>query len=178
MSAVSEILDRMQKGEPAAAERLLPLVYDEATALVHEAYLRLVDVDQAQAWNSPGHFFAAAEAMRRILIDRARHKQTRRRGRPGGRAEPGRSAASARPPEPDARRPAAGARAAAGSAAHSGRGCHLPRAAESPRYPRTTARRRPNGRRSVAGDATREPTQAGEQCTAVTRADPQQRLVM
>jgi RNA polymerase sigma factor (TIGR02999 family) len=103
MSDVTRILSAIEAGDPHAAEQLLPLVYDELrrlaahklaqekpgqtlqpTALVHEAYLRLVDVDQAQAWNSRGHFFAAAaEAMRRILIDRARHKQTRKAG--GGR---------------------------------------------------------------------------------------------
>src|SRR5262249_62271592 len=87
-------------GDPPAADQLLPLVYDElrqlaaqklaqekpgqtlqATALVHEAYLRLVDVDQAQRWNSRGHFFAAAaQATRRLLIDQARGKQRQRRG--------------------------------------------------------------------------------------------------
>jgi RNA polymerase sigma factor (TIGR02999 family) len=94
MSDVSRILSAIEQGHPSAAEQLLPLVYDElrrlaaarlarekpgqtldATALVHEAYLRLVDVKQAQCWNSRGHFFAAAaEAMRRILVERARHK--------------------------------------------------------------------------------------------------------
>ena len=94
MTDVTQILSEIEHGDPAAAERLLPLVYDElrklaaaklahekpgqtlqATALVHEAYLRLVDVEQAQHWNSRGHFFAAAaEAMRRILVDQARHK--------------------------------------------------------------------------------------------------------
>ena len=83
-----------------AAEQLLPLVYEElrklaaqkmaqeapgqtlqATALVHEAYLRLVDVEKAQHWDSRGHFFAAAaEAMRRILVDNARHKKAQKRG--------------------------------------------------------------------------------------------------
>jgi RNA polymerase sigma factor (TIGR02999 family) len=100
MSDVTRILSAIEQGDPHAAERLLPLVYDElrklaasklaqekpgqtlqATALVHEAYLRLVDVEQAQQWNSRGHFFAAAaEAMRRILIDSARHKQSRKCG--------------------------------------------------------------------------------------------------
>ena len=95
MSEVTRILSAIEQGDPQAAEQLLPLVYDElrelaaqklaqeqpgqtlqATALVHEAYLRLVDVKQAQLWNSRGHFFAAAaEAMRRILIDQARRKQ-------------------------------------------------------------------------------------------------------
>ena len=103
MSEVTRILSGIEQGDPNAAEQLLPLVYDElrklaadrlaqevpgqtlqATALVHEAYLRLVDVEQAQQWNSRGHFFAAAaEAMRRILIDRARHKQRVKHG--GGR---------------------------------------------------------------------------------------------
>jgi RNA polymerase sigma factor (TIGR02999 family) len=95
MSDMSEILERIQKGELAAAERLLPLVYDElrklaaayllregpghtldATALVHEAYVRLVGPDAAARWENRGHFFAAAAtAMRRILIERARHKK-------------------------------------------------------------------------------------------------------
>jgi RNA polymerase sigma factor (TIGR02999 family) len=94
MNDVTQILGRIEQGESGAAEQLLPLVYDElrrlaarrlalekpgqtlqATALVHEAYLRLVDTDAAQSWNSRGHFFgAAAEAMRRILIERARCK--------------------------------------------------------------------------------------------------------
>src|SRR5438128_10161667 len=101
MSDVTRILSAIDRGEPAAADQLLPLVYDElrqlaarklarekpgqtlqATALVHEAYLRLVDVDQVQHWNSRGHFFAAAaEAMRRILVESARRKK---RGRHGG----------------------------------------------------------------------------------------------
>jgi RNA polymerase sigma factor (TIGR02999 family) len=100
MSEVTRILSAIEQGDPHAAEQLLPLVYDElrllagqklaqekpgqtlqATALVHEAYLRLVDVEQAQHWNSRGHFFAAAaEAMRRILIDNARRKQADKRG--------------------------------------------------------------------------------------------------
>ena len=94
MADVTRILSQIDSGDPKAAEQLLPLVYDElrklaaaklahekpgqtlqATALVHEAYLRLVDADDAQHWNSRGHFFgAAAEAMRRILIGQARHK--------------------------------------------------------------------------------------------------------
>jgi RNA polymerase sigma factor (TIGR02999 family) len=94
MNDVTRILSAIDQGDPNAAEQLLPLVYDalrklaakrmaqespgqtlQATALVHEAYLRLVDVKQAQHWNSRGHFFAAAaEAMRRILIERARRK--------------------------------------------------------------------------------------------------------
>src|SRR5882762_3385098 len=100
MTDVTRILSAIEQGDPQAAEQLLPLVYDElrklaarkmandapgqtlqATALVHDAYLRLVDTDQAQHWNSRGHFFAAAaEAMRRILVDAARGKQTLKRG--------------------------------------------------------------------------------------------------
>ena len=100
MSEVSRILSAIDYGDDQAAERLLPLVYDElrrlaeqrlaqekpgqtlqATALVHEAYLRLVDGGNALQWNSRGHFFgAAAEAMRRILIDRARRKQRPKHG--------------------------------------------------------------------------------------------------
>jgi RNA polymerase sigma factor (TIGR02999 family) len=95
MSDVTEILDAIKQGDPAAAGRLLPLVYEElrrlaaqkmaheapgqtlqATALVHEAYLRLVGNDPSQPFTSRGHFFAAAaEAMRRILIEKARHRQ-------------------------------------------------------------------------------------------------------
>ena len=101
MSDMTRILSAIEQGDPHAAEQLLPLVYDElrklaaqrlanekpgqtlqATALVHEAYLRLVDVDTAQPWNSRGHFFAAAaEAMRRILVDQARRKQADKHGR-------------------------------------------------------------------------------------------------
>jgi RNA polymerase sigma factor (TIGR02999 family) len=100
MNEVTCILSAIEQGNPHAAEQLLPLVYDElrklatqklahekpgqtlaATALVHEAYLRLVDVDKAQHWNSRGHFFAAAgEAMRRILVDNARRKQRPKHG--------------------------------------------------------------------------------------------------
>jgi RNA polymerase sigma factor (TIGR02999 family) len=100
MSDVSRILSAIEQGDPLAASELLPLVYDElrklaaarlieeqpgqtlqATALVHEAYLRLVGNDAAVRWNGRGHFFAAAaEAMRRILIDNARRKQTGKRG--------------------------------------------------------------------------------------------------
>jgi RNA polymerase sigma factor (TIGR02999 family) len=103
MTDVTRILSAIEQGDPRAAEQLLPLVYDElrklaaqrlsqekpgqtlqATALVHEAYLRLVDTDEAQQWNSRGHFFAAAaEAMRRILINRARDRHRLKRG--GGR---------------------------------------------------------------------------------------------
>jgi RNA polymerase sigma factor (TIGR02999 family) len=100
MSDVTHILSAIEQGDPHAAAQLLPLVYDElrrlaaqrlaqekpgqtlqATALVHEAYLRLVDNDAPQQWNGRGHFFAAAaEAMRRILIDSARRKQRPKHG--------------------------------------------------------------------------------------------------
>jgi RNA polymerase sigma factor (TIGR02999 family) len=100
MTDVTRILSAIEQGDPHAAHQLLPLVYDElrqlaahklanekpgqtlqATALVHEAYLRLVDVAQARQWNSRGHFFAAAaEAMRRILVERARRKGRTRHG--------------------------------------------------------------------------------------------------
>src|SRR5205814_5894593 len=100
---VTQILNAIEAGDPKAAAELLPLVYDElrklaaarmaaeqpgqtlqATALVHEAYLRLVDATEPRGWDGRGHFFAAAaEAMRRILVDRARHKQTGKAG--GGR---------------------------------------------------------------------------------------------
>jgi len=100
MADVTQILDAIEQGDPSAAEELLPLVYDElrklaaqrlsqekpgqtlqATALVHEAYLRLVDVRKVQRWDSRGHFFAAAaEAMRRILLNRARGKRRVKRG--------------------------------------------------------------------------------------------------
>jgi RNA polymerase sigma factor (TIGR02999 family) len=95
MTDVTRILSAIEQGDPQAAEQLLPLVYEElrqlaaaklaqekpgqtlqATALVHEAYLRLVDVDKVQSWDNRGHFFAsAAEAMRRILVEKARCKQ-------------------------------------------------------------------------------------------------------
>jgi RNA polymerase sigma factor (TIGR02999 family) len=94
MSDVTQILSAIEQGDPRASEQLLPLVYEElrrlaaqkmaqesagqtlqATALVHDAYIRLVDTEKVQQWNSRGHFFAAAaEAMRRILIERARGK--------------------------------------------------------------------------------------------------------
>src|SRR5438552_1012073 len=100
MSEVTHILIAIEQGDPHAAEQLLPLVYDElrrlaaqklgqekpgqtleATALVHEAYLRLVDTEPARHWNGRTHFFrAAAEAMRRILVDRARQQQSLKRG--------------------------------------------------------------------------------------------------
>jgi RNA polymerase sigma factor (TIGR02999 family) len=100
MSDVTRILSAIEQGDPKAAEQLLPLVYDELrrlaaqrlaqekpgqtlqpTALVHEAYLRLVDGAQVQGWNGRGHFFAAAaEAMRRILVDSARRKRRPKHG--------------------------------------------------------------------------------------------------
>ena len=100
MTDVTRILSEIQKGDSQAAEQLLPLVYDElrrlaaqklapekpgqtlqATALVHEAYIRLVDNDEARHWDSRGHFFsAAAEAMRRILVDSALRKHSLKRG--------------------------------------------------------------------------------------------------
>jgi RNA polymerase sigma factor (TIGR02999 family) len=103
MNEITQVLERIQKGEPSAAEALLPLVYEElrklaaqklarekpgqtlqATALVHEAYLRLVDVEQRQRWDGRGHFFAAAaEAMRRILVEAARRRNRDKHG--GGR---------------------------------------------------------------------------------------------
>src|SRR5271166_713667 len=100
MSDVTRLLDAAAAGDRQAAADLLPLVYDElrklaatrlaaeapghtlqATALVHEAYVRLVDVPEAQPWNSRGHFFAAAaEAMRRILVEQARRKRSLKHG--------------------------------------------------------------------------------------------------
>ena len=100
MSDITHILSAIERGDPKAAADLLPHVYDElrklaaarlseekpgqtlqATALVHEAYLRLVGGDQPQDWNGRGHFFAAAaEAMRRILVDNARRKHSKKRG--------------------------------------------------------------------------------------------------
>jgi RNA polymerase sigma factor (TIGR02999 family) len=100
MSDVTQILHDIEQGDPQAAQRLLPLIYDElrrlaaqkmasetpgqtlqATALVHEAYIRLVDTEKVQHWNSRGHLFAAAaEAMRRILVEQARHKRTAKAG--------------------------------------------------------------------------------------------------
>jgi RNA polymerase sigma factor (TIGR02999 family) len=102
MNDVTRILSAIVQGDPQATAQLLPLVYGElrqlaaqrlaqekhgqtlqATALVHEAYLRLVGGEQTQDWHGRKHFFAAAEAMRRILVERARHKQGRKAG--GGR---------------------------------------------------------------------------------------------
>src|SRR5215208_6228368 len=107
MNDVTRILSAIEQGDPEAAERLLPLVYDElrrlaaqklarerpgqtlqATALVHEAYLRLVGGDPARDWGGRGHFFtAAAEAMRRILVESARRKARLKRGGGGRRLE-------------------------------------------------------------------------------------------
>jgi RNA polymerase sigma factor (TIGR02999 family) len=107
MSDVTQILSAIEQGDAQAAEQLLPLVYDalrrlarhkmrqekpgqtlEATALVHEAYLRLVGDSAATHWNSRGHFFAAAaEAMRRILIENARRKQAQKHGGGGQRMD-------------------------------------------------------------------------------------------
>src|SRR5450432_891048 len=99
MNDVTRILSAIERGDPKAAEELLPLVYEElrklaaqrlaqekpgqtlqATALVHDAYLRLVEGEAARRWNSRGHFFsAAAEAMRRILVENARRKGSHKR---------------------------------------------------------------------------------------------------
>ncbi len=99
MTDITQILSAIEQGDPSAAEHLLPLVYDElrklaaakmaqekpgqtlqATALVHEVYLRLVDAEKARHWNSRSHFFAAAaEAMRRVLIESARHRRADQR---------------------------------------------------------------------------------------------------
>jgi RNA polymerase sigma factor (TIGR02999 family) len=107
MSDVSQILSAIDQGDPHAADQLLPLVYEELrklaahklareepgqtlepTALVHEAYMRLVEGDKALRWNGRGHFFAAAaEAMRRILVERARRQATRKRGQRAQRVD-------------------------------------------------------------------------------------------
>jgi len=107
MSEVTRILAAVERGDSHAAEQLLPLIYDElrklaaqkmaqeapgqtlqATGLVHEAYLRLVDVEKVQRWDSRGHFFAAAaEAMRRILVDGVRRRRSQKRGGDGERIE-------------------------------------------------------------------------------------------
>src|SRR4051794_26205163 len=103
MDEITRVIDAIGRGEPQAARELLPLVYDElrrlasrglaqespgqtlqATALVHEAYLRVVGPDTGRPWDGRGHFFAAAaEAMRRIVLDRARDRKRLKRG--GGR---------------------------------------------------------------------------------------------
>src|SRR4051812_24397300 len=100
MNDVTRILSAIEHGDPQASEQLLPLVYEElrklaarrlahekpgqtlqATALVHEAYVRIVDGELARRWSSRGHFFgAAAEAMRRILVENARRKASRKHG--------------------------------------------------------------------------------------------------
>ena len=107
MHEVTRILSAIEQGDPHAAEELLPLVYDElrrlaagkmaqekpgqtlqATALVHDAYIRLVDTEEARHWDSRGHFFAAAaEAMRRILVEDARRKKSQKRGGDRDRVE-------------------------------------------------------------------------------------------
>lgn len=107
MSDVTEILQAAERGDPAASEQLLPLVYEELrklaaariagekpgqtlqpTALVHDAYIRLVDGEKAVSWKSRGHFFgAAAEAMRRILVESARRKQAEKHGGGASREE-------------------------------------------------------------------------------------------
>jgi RNA polymerase sigma factor (TIGR02999 family) len=119
VSDVTSILSAIEEGDAHAAEQLLPLVYDELrklaaqklaqekpgqtlqpTALVHEAYLRLVDVGRAQQWNSRGHFFAAcAEAMRRILVENARRKQRPKHG--SGRQRQDLDAEAVAAPEPE-----------------------------------------------------------------------------
>ena len=111
MDDVTRILSEIESGDPSAAEQLLPLVYEElrklaatklaqekpgqtlqATALVHEAYVRLADAEKVQQWNSRGHFFAAAaEAMRRILVERARHSGRARHGGELHRKDPAES---------------------------------------------------------------------------------------
>jgi RNA polymerase sigma factor (TIGR02999 family) len=118
VSEVTQILSAIQQGDPRAADQLLPLVYDElrklaaqklahekpghtlqATALVHEAYLRLVSQEKAPSFKDRGHFFAAAAtAMRHILVDNARRKLTQKRGA-GRRRQPLEAVAA---PEPDA----------------------------------------------------------------------------
>jgi RNA polymerase sigma factor (TIGR02999 family) len=118
MNEITQILSAIEQGDPHAAGQLLPLVYDElrrlaaqqlageapgqtlqATALVHEAYLRLVGKGQEQAWNSRGHFFAAAaEAMRRILVENARRKKCLKHG--GGLARQELEADRITAPEP------------------------------------------------------------------------------
>ena len=118
MSEVARLLSATADGDPHAAGQLLPLLYDElrklavrmlaqekpgqtlqATALVHEAYVRLVDVDKSQQWNTPGHFFAAAaQAMRRILVEQARRRDAAKRGGQAGREELHESAIAA--PQP------------------------------------------------------------------------------
>jgi len=115
MTDVTQILGQIEEGNPHAAEKLLPLLYEElrklaaqklvhekpgqtlqATALVHEAYVRLVDADKSQHWNSRGHFFgAAAEAMRRILVENARRRARIKHGGDRVREEFGSSGVAA-----------------------------------------------------------------------------------
>ncbi len=120
MNDVTRILSAIERGDPEAAGELLPLVYDElrklaaqrlaqekpgqtlqATALVHDAYLRLIGLEDARGWNSRGHFFgAAAEAMRRILVDNARRKRAAKRDGGGRRMSlDGLDVAETAPPE-------------------------------------------------------------------------------
>ena len=119
MNEVTRVLSAIAEGDPRAAEQLLPLVYQElrqlaaqklaqekpgqtlqATALVHEAYLRLVDTEKAQNWDSRGHFFAAAaESMRRILVEASRRKQRLKHG--GGRVREQEVAHLASPERPE-----------------------------------------------------------------------------
>jgi RNA polymerase sigma factor (TIGR02999 family) len=121
MSDVTRILSAVEQGDPCAAEQLLPLVYDElrklaasklaqekpgqtlqATALVHEAYVKLVGVAQSGHWQSRGHFFAAAaEAMRRILVDNAHRKKTLKRGGDLRRVELSDASPAILPPDDD-----------------------------------------------------------------------------
>ncbi|HLJ94530.1 MAG TPA: ECF-type sigma factor [Gemmataceae bacterium] len=121
MSDVTRVLSAMEEGDPHAAEQLLPLVYEElrqlaaqklaqekpgqtleATALVHEAYLRLVGGQKLEHWNSRGHFFAAAaEAMRRILVENARRKQRVKHGGGRQRIDLERSCPVVHPPSDD-----------------------------------------------------------------------------
>src|SRR3982751_5400327 len=118
---VTSILSAIEQGEPQAAERLLPLVYDElrelaarrlaqerpgqtlqATALVHEAYLQLVDAEGRRPWQGRGHFFAAAaEAMRRILVDAARRKRRPKHGGDRRRADEDAAGEAIAPPVDD-----------------------------------------------------------------------------
>jgi RNA polymerase sigma factor (TIGR02999 family) len=121
MSDVTQVLSRIQSGDPGASEQLLPLVYDElrklaaarlaqekpgqtlqATALVHDAYIRLIGGESPQQWNGRGHFFAAAaEAMRRILVERARHKATLKQGYGRRRVALDSACAQVEPPDVD-----------------------------------------------------------------------------
>jgi RNA polymerase sigma factor (TIGR02999 family) len=121
MNDVTQILSLIEAGDPSAAEQLLPLVYDElrklaagrlaqekpgqtlqATALVHDAFIRLVNVEKAQHWDSRGHFFAAAaEAMRRILVDNAHRKKALKRGGNRNRVELSDIDLAVQPPEDD-----------------------------------------------------------------------------